>query len=618
MKLIVLSDAFQLKQFKLACGDAGGVTIVCDRPAFLSVLQVAGFAPVLLDEEDIQNQWDKINTGATCAALAWLRLCEDENLFRASRLPRVTYFYFAYFLVQVAKARAFAERLVDGACFDEIWVFDGAAPDYPAFSGNAYLNEALALIAAERKIAIKHLPVVSPTERKNKRVPLKARLKRAFEASYARFVRPEPARIAASGALRHIEAVVVETRRRGEATAILDVEFHTDQFFFAQRTGARYYVPACFDRARSADKLLEEGDMERAIVAAEGAKTFHFCGADLGSLIQKLILPGLEAYRRRLLPALERDAAALRALGSPALLLDEDFAPKGAPLAAAAARAGCDVYTVSHANLIVDFEIPAEQRIFVLSTTFVQSEHEKRMYEARGWDASHIEVTGTPRYDALMRPRLVSNAMPRRILFCPGVLYAHSPDHVGYAGLHVECYGGVQSPVFKAILKAAEECPVELIIKPHHAGLAGPYRDFIRAQGTSARVSVLDHRVDLSDLFMEADALIVTYWSTVIVEAALAGVPALFVRFRHAPSRALEEYAATGLVSVVRDQKSLEAEIDAISRKGRALFAERAVASSLDAYLGPRDGHAAWRVTARLLDAVAAGKRSVAESEAFS
>lgn len=225
-------------------------------------------------------------------------------------------------------------------------------------------------------------------------------------------------------------------------------------------------------------------------------------------------------------------------------------------LAVAARRRGIPLIAVQHGSIIARDDYLVD---YTASAADLHGTHSKRwLYPDAvclfGGDARRVladdlsypfperlRVTGQPRFDALLKPVPADERMRLMTFFgldprLRVVLVASQTFHIA----------GSAEAFFAAILRAvAEECDIQLVIKPHPVENPSAHRRRCRAYGVPA--VVLPANADVQAALKCADVLITSY-STVALEAMLASVPVLLLNL-------------TGLDSVVpygRDGAALE------------------------------------------------------------
>lgn len=225
------------------------------------------------------------------------------------------------------------------------------------------------------------------------------------------------------------------------------------------------------------------------------------------------------------------------------------------------------------------------------------------MYEARGWDGSRIIVSGVPRYDRLLRLQQKSGISGRhrsmRILVCGGPWWPHTPDELGYLGLHIECYRELQSAAMRELFAVTcESSSFELIVKPHHIESEPYWKSFLHNQTKVGKVRLLRSTEDIFRLLMQCDAMVLSYWSTAIIEAALVKLPVIFLNIRPTVSPVLSDFSRKSFCCIAHDRSEIQSQLSILMSKRQDPPLDPQVAKY---YLGTRDAQATRRVVCEIL-----------------
>jgi hypothetical protein len=199
-----------------------------------------------------------------------------------------------------------------------------------------------------------------------------------------------------------------------------------------------------------------------------------------------------------------------------------------------------------------------------------------------GVDPARIEITGAPRFDALIRRHGEPTAPPakRRVVFASqwlgGAMSAEVKERTADAALSV----------------AGALAPCELVIQRHPI----EWDDIAVAAASRAPEGVTTRIGPTGGLHDELDGawLLVTGWSNSVFEAALSNVPAIAVNATGGPSpnSLAEDPLALGAV----DAESAAAAARTLRTDDAWLAAVRRARAALGNHLGPLDGRAAERV----------------------
>lgn len=220
-----------------------------------------------------------------------------------------------------------------------------------------------------------------------------------------------------------------------------------------------------------------------------------------------------------------------------------------------------------------------------LTGLFVEFSSLKVHHAKRGLPAARVHAFGNPRYARLPRPALTRAAARRRLRLGSGyaVLWAGQPD------------GGYCRRTLLALAPALRELGATLLFRAHPRDETWAGGGYLRPlQGL--RVIDLTAELDPRAALAAAD-LVVTQFSSMAIEAAAGGVPALFALLPGAGARYLEsrggltslpwcESGAAFLLSRKKDAPAI------LARALGDLPARRAVVRAMKAHFGRCRGSA--------------------------
>ncbi|MBI3315836.1 MAG: hypothetical protein HYZ87_02545 [Candidatus Omnitrophica bacterium] len=590
MKAVVLSNQSQFSEWVSRGYRADEFSLFCDNPRLFDFLRKKGLPFQELSELSLKDQWAGINAWGCAEVSRWMKACQKAHVFSDVDLASVVRHFFAMTLIPAVKNHRFAREILASPGLTEVVTFESSNKrKFPFFSGNGYLNHFLAEGGREAQVSVSVIPVY---ERENLEyvVPVtlawalvsnvKKFLKQFFNVVYRWAMRPdEKISVVAHGSLRHLGSTIGELKKRGEAIALFDFEFHFEQFRFALEHKIPYWLPPLFDSSPGDAEALSQryfAEFKKALELMKPSGLFIREGHDFSGFITSQLFYGLKDYCEDLAKRARLYEDLLKACRLRALVLDEDYALRCSFLAAFMKARGLALFCVSHANLGIDFSIQEPDRNFHHAWTCVHSEFERDMYAVRGWDPSKIVVTGTPRYDRLLRlaqeKRPKKNGGALKLLYTATGLWGFSPDQHGYLGCHFVCYGDFQIPAFKTILEAIEGLPIEMTVKPHSAESVPMWHQFIRELQPKNSVRITAQADDYFKLLTESDAMILSYWSTGLIESALCGVPTFFVRPSSFESPVLKRFSEQGYCHLVSNTAELRQAMRALCQKGPGFF----------------------------------------------
>ncbi len=610
---VVLSHRSQYEAWAGSFPEKKGWRIYCDNPRSFSYLDQKELGYERLEEYGLEERWKEINAWGCAQAAAW-RTRKGE---KGPDLGPVFYLWWSHLLVQGIKNYFYAKSILEGRPSQVVIFRSLIQRRYPSFSGNAYLNYFLETFAREGGVPTVEIEVegkenlepILPVLHSRFLLRFKARLKSVLEGIVMARSRPERSiRYLFHGSLKHLGPVMAEFRRRRLELALYDSEFHLEQYRFARKAGISYLIPTSFPSRKGRDREELRGEIRNEVSQAlhrsheEGY--FVFDGFNFGQFFKDCVFPTMDNYFLTLADRANQYESILKSMELEALIVDENYALKGSFLTAYFESRGVKTFCVSHANSAMDFQVPPDARVFGHSITFTQSEFEKSMFQARGWDPERIKVLGMPRYDRLLDMNGRLNGRPRgvmqgklRLLYCATGIWLHSPDQMGYLGTHIQTYGGIQIPALEITLEAIKDRPVELVIKPHSFEAVPSYHRFIRERKPAVRITIRKHSDDFFRLLVSSDAMIIAYWSTALIESALCRIPTIFVDTKPYRAETLYRFAAKGYLRIVRTAEELERELDSLSALGPRAYQDQFEREEVDYFLGPQDRCNSKRVT---------------------
>ncbi|MFA7001342.1 MAG: hypothetical protein WC352_04275, partial [Candidatus Omnitrophota bacterium] len=410
----------------------------------------------------------------------------------------------------------------------------------------------------------------------------------------------------AYGSLHHLGPVILELRARKIPVFLYDREFNFGQFFFALRNGISYVTPpvkaktSASERARFVethrDAILESFDC----VARSGV--FHFEGFDVAPLFREHVLGTLSEYLDRLAESEAQYLTVVRTFRVRGLLIEEDYAHRGGFLAAFLRRLRIPVFCVAHAATASDFEVPRKWCCVGQSTTFVHSGFDRDVHIARGWDPGRFVLSGVPRYDALLRKRRPSArkpSRPLRLLFCANryVFDYENPDRYGYLGHMYYAMSEVVKPTAEIFFETLKKMGgMKVILKPHGTEGLEQWGRFVASFGLQEVIRIIRARVSIDRFFESSDAMIVSYWSTAMIEAAIYGLPIIVMDFKKLRRPSVDHFAKAGFCRIVQDADELRSALFELSQRRSDGSKRIPDAASQAYYVGHKDGKGASRV----------------------
>ncbi len=237
----------------------------------------------------------------------------------------------------------------------------------------------------------------------------------------------------------------------------------------------------------------------------------------------------------------------------------------------------------------------------------VCSERHKDFWVRAGGAAERIVITGQPRFDFYSNPEQWPSDVPsghvgNTVLFLSYAPDAYFPGAVSDTGawsaLHVQTERGLYELARRGW---------RVLIKPHPQQPPDSLCDLRRRAGElwGRRVLLVDAQADVRRLIVAAD-VIVGFQSTALLEAMLAGRPALYTGWDDTATALGDELIPFQRwdreLTVVRHAHELPEAVVAARGKPCAESVLRARRKLAERYLGPLDGHAAARTLAVLCE----------------
>ncbi len=618
-KLVVLSTPLQHQHFVQKGFDPKQFEVWCDDERHYAYFENQKIAFKKLDENLIAEHWEKINTWSCETAARWAAWCRDRKVFDDINWAMVICIIHGYLLTPILRSHHFSKLLLKQSHYSQIVLFaDSTQKDYPQFSGNHYLNRFLEIECQKRNFSVSTIHLDEkrksgnwqPETRSYFKTAVLPTIKKIMNKIYAFYNKvPSTTDVLAFGSLRHLSSTIAELKRREVKVALYDFEFHLEQFFFSLKQHIPYLLPECFPNRAYIDEnqyAKQIGNQfNKAFELSTNTDLFEYDGVNLESFVQSQLFGRMSAYFLKSAEQINHLKNITSVAKIKSVLVDDDFSVKGGVLAGYFTTHQVPVFCISHANFAVSANVPEQNRHFFQSYTFVNSKFEKSNYMRRGWKPDHIIVTGTPRYD-----RLISNVKNEareipdkrsKILFCGTGLWSFSPDVYSYVGHQKECFGQVQIPVLESVFSAIKGQPIELIIKPHSFEMIPLWKKLIERSGVENQITLKKHSDDIFELLMECDAMILAYWSTTIIESAIAQKPTLYVDFRKVKSPLLYDYAAKGFCHIVDSKILLKSAIQKICSRDSKFFKQLISDETKQYYLGLRDGKKTERVVEAII-----------------
>lgn len=281
-----------------------------------------------------------------------------------------------------------------------------------------------------------------------------------------------------------------------------------------------------------------------------------------------------------------------------AVLLDDDVTERGRSLALAARQEGLPSVVMLHGAV----GHPIGALPVVADRVAVFGPHFTRWFVERGVDRERIVEVGAPRF----APAEIDRERERAALGVEGdrrllvLALQHCNRATFFANVHWS-HREWRRVVEAALAVTAERDDLHLLIKLHPSAEDGEtWQRWLAEQPAQRRLSMVQSEPAAEPLLAAADALI-TGWSTLGLEAIVAGVPLLTVNFAGRPTPI--EYARLGLAVHCNEPRQLDGAIE------RLLDAPPAVDPQALADVLVATGDDASRRVAELLASLAGQRR---------
>lgn len=613
-KLVVLSTPLHYDRFLHEGFDLKGFEVWCDDERHYTFFENKKVSFKKLEENLIAQHWEEINTWACETAGKWIAFCHKNEIFGEIDWAMVMGILLGYLLAPILKSYHFSKLLISPGKYDCVIIFTGhTKKDYHKFLGNTYLNYFFELQCQTLDISTVKINLEQgrnprdwqPETRSYLKANIFPHLKRAIHKVYAFFVKPKKSLdVLAFGSLRHLGAAIAELNKKGVKIALYDYEFHTEQFLFCIKERIPYLLPECFpnkihlDGNHFAKQCIEQ--FNQACKRWVSSDLFVYDGIDLKEFIQNHLFGNMPPYFLKCGEGFNHYKNMTSVCKIKSVLIEDDFSIQTGFFAGYFNSIKLRVFCVSHANFAVNVRVAPENCQFYQSYTLVNSEFEKSNYVRRGWEPNHIVVTGTPRYDRLIsltERRRRKTAGKIKLLFCGTGLWSFSPDVYGYIGHQIECFGEIQLPALQAVFSAIKDLPVDLVIKPHSFEMLPLWKKLIAQSPFKKQIILKKHSEDTLKLLLECDAMILAYWSTTIIESAIAKTPTIYIDLRKVKSQLLYEYSRDGFCYIANSKASLREAVQKICNREHSFFAKPVSDETRRYYLGQGNGKAAERTS---------------------
>lgn len=227
-----------------------------------------------------------------------------------------------------------------------------------------------------------------------------------------------------------------------------------------------------------------------------------------------------------------------------------------------------------------------------IAETIVNSDFERDKYLQTGYVPNKVHALGLPRFDRIFNR--VRRARPRdpvgAVLYCPHMLRDLAKHQMGYLGIHTP--GTLTERYAITVMTACKNATRPLWVKLHDDQDVERWKKLCIQHGGS-NVTLFQHHKDIFSL-LEKSSLLITTFSTVIIEAMLFDLNVIAINFTG--DKDIHPYAEYGIVLPVSIPEKLEGAIRDCFQDPRVAEQLRVKRREWAAYFcGPFDGQCSRR-----------------------
>src|SRR3989338_1948904 len=541
MTLAVISSRGQYQLLTDAIPNIKEAQVLCDNPALYDFLKENKIQFDIIDEEVLRKDWASINTWACEKALLWAGAIGDRRLLNNIEFDKALSVRFSYYLTSFLKNYLFSIYIFDKYKPHEVVIFDNAAfPHFPDCNVNYFLNLFLNDFAKNHNIETNHIGNSAFSVEKEKtsaKECMRALLQKFYSKSVV--IKKNKKIFIAYGELRHLEQVLKKLKREGANIVLYNDEFRLNQLRFCIKEKIQYLTAdSFFKKSKDVNNSFDYRNVFIALIKLLCSnKWFVYNGIDLSSYLEKLILTDIGSYISSISGWTDIYCKMAGSLDICGIIIDQDETADKSFMAAFFKSRKTPVFCISHGYGAVKFAMPSSNRCFDLSHTFLHSDYERALFTARGWSEKNIRVTGIPRYDRLIKLRDAKDRQksikPKKmtILYCGSTILDYTPDVGTYIGVAQYEFGRSMRNNLKYLIRAIEEHPIRLVIKPHYITDEAPLADFISRHRGKSDVIVTKASADFFKLLTDCQAVFMGHWSTAIMEGIIARIPTFVLNY---------------------------------------------------------------------------------------
>ena len=560
------------KQYNALIGkvkNLDNVEIYCNNASFYQFLDDKGIRFNKLDDLMLLDYWEDIDVWGCEKAILWNNVLESkEYIVSGIDYSQCLYAWFSHFLVAFARNYLFIKHIFSSTKWDKLIVFnENNKPIFPFFNEENIFKVLITKLSVEYGTDIDSIGIVGTNNERVRGNHLIEGMRRAIGNFLAKpkNISKEDKWIMVYGRLDYLENTVKKLNKEGRNVFIYDDEFRLNHFSFCCKEKISYCISNHFTRDKTYkwhDRDVCQKRLENAFEKLRLKKWFTYAGKDLSPIICDYVIRDLNFHFDYLEQSAGMYQSILSTYNVEGLLLNEDYSPQNAFLAAFFKSQKIKPFCVSHGYPFHTFFLEDNCRRVALSELFVQSECEKELYEKWGRKGTQLHVTGVPRYDNLV-DRFngnVANKRKRKILFCCALFSETNLDVPSYMGMRLYVGGKNQKIYLMDLMQMDAARDSEIIVKPHYVRDMQLWKNFIKANKKESNVKLSSATESFIKLLNLADVLIVGYWSTAIIESGLLNKPVILMDY-HGTTK-IPRPVQESVFRIVKNKEELE---DALS-----------------------------------------------------
>jgi len=542
-----------------------------------------------LSEILIQSEWEAINSWAQETALTWFSdpgvrgLLEIEEI----NIGDSCFHKVAYQLAWYLKGYYFLNDVIQESKTSKAALFLGDTESY---------NQIFRSLLDETGISY---DIILIPQVKKKTNSLRDGIRNILNRLSKKFLSlPAEVDLVFSGGLNHFSTLLKQLKNK--QVAIYSPIFQLEESKFCKKYGIHYVPSGLLETGvlkRKVEDETRQMDLNLDLLAEklEVSEAFHFEGKNIPGLIQS-VLSEVKKYSKTVIKQKCFFQSFTEQVRAEQLILDEDRSYRRV-MAQVWDKTGKVSFTISHGLPATIFDIRKKITNAGISQCLVNSEYEKGRYEARGFSAEKIHVTGVPRFDGaqVYEKKGVEEDCPT-ILYCPQRIQKKVK---GFLGLHSFLSGEETMRQARDVMRAVRGIQGKLSVKLHYNQGKEELLSLAKEERLSS-ITVYDHDVNLYRLMAKSN-LVVCGFSTVVLESMIQKLPVIILAGKGvADPHPFQDY---GVAKVFRTDKDLDYWMRELSTPGgkREEMIERQK-ESFEFFCGKQEGTNVQRVLEFILN----------------